>query len=255
VYLAFNGGSPVIGTGPSWAAGTSGSIAAGSCARGTGAGGAALVRTQGIWTNAAAMSLIYNLGGGNITLAVPANQGIFLGSIFVDGTAGQVSAYRTWGQSRKFGVWNAYNKQPIYLVAGDPTASWSYSTGTWRAANGNSANSLTIFSGLPEDSYDLRYNTMTEISNQTMVTATGQVGLGFNSTTSPTGGSPQGSIAQITGTGADYVLIVPAVAQYFALPALGINVITALEITPSLGAGVHYFGSQSFMNLSAQWRG
>ena len=96
IFLAYNGGTPVIGTGPSWTGGSGGSVTAGSCARGTGAGGTALTRASGVTvlTNAAQISLIYNTGGGNNTITVPVNQGIYLGSIFIDGTAGQVTCHR-----------------------------------------------------------------------------------------------------------------------------------------------------------------
>jgi len=47
------------------------------------------------------------------------NQGIYLGSIYMDTTPGQVSGHRTYGQARKWGIFNAYNRVPVFLQAGD----------------------------------------------------------------------------------------------------------------------------------------
>jgi putative ABC transport system permease protein len=35
----------------------------------------------------------------------------------MDGTNGQVTCHRSFGQSRKWGLWNAYNRRPLYLKA------------------------------------------------------------------------------------------------------------------------------------------
>src|SRR6185437_6820885 len=111
-----NNGTPTLVLGPSWTA-----VSAGNGARGTGAGTAQLTRLQGIWVNA--VSIIgYN---GLSSFTIPASQCTYVGSVSIDTTAGQVSAFRSYGQNRKFGVWNAYNRQPILLKAGDSTTSWT----------------------------------------------------------------------------------------------------------------------------------
>src|SRR5215471_11541728 len=51
VYCFDNSGTLTLGFSPTWSAGTSGSVTAGSCARGTGAGGTALLKVQGIYVN------------------------------------------------------------------------------------------------------------------------------------------------------------------------------------------------------------
>lgn len=258
VYLAFNSGSPVIGTGPTWAAGTAGSVAAGSCARGTGAGGAALVRTQGLWTNAAAMSLTYNKGAGNIVLAVPANQGIYLGSIFIDAIAGQVSAYVSYGQSRKWGVWNAYNRQPIKMQAGDSTASWTYTTATIRPSNNNTANSLTTFVGLAEEAITNNFSQFVAsgaVTPTTQVLADFQLGVGWNSITAFSGLRGSGGIRVDSGS-IDALLQSTPSSQYINPPALGINVATSLETAVSINnASLTWSGTIANMLLTASYRG
>ena len=156
------------------------------------------------------------------TYTVPALQCTYVGSIFTDATAGQVSAYRTWGQSRKFGVWNAYNRVPIILQAGDPTASWTYGTATIRESNGSTANTLTVFTGLPEEWAALTFNQKLESAGANGVTIS--VGIGLNSTTAYTGtigtiGSPT-SVLSITSVEATYSLA----------PIIGINVINSLKM-------------------------
>lgn len=251
IYAAYNGGVPVIGTGPNWTSGIGGSVTAGSCARGTGAGGAALARVQGVPTNAASMSLIYNTGSGNNTITVAANQGVWLGSIFVDGSAGQVTCHRSYGQSRKWGIWNAYNRAPLYLKAGDSTGTWTYATNTIRASNGNSANSLTTFSGAAEEIYSLGFNQRTQTAGSG-ITNEATTGIGLNSTTAFTGTQGENFIS--LGSGTNVTLKVNNQAQYLSPPLLGINTINALE-NSGLGNTVTFFGGEANMLLNAAWRG
>lgn len=240
-YLAYNGGTPVLGTGPNWTSGSGGSVTAGSCARGTGVGGAALARLQGVWTNTVSMSLIYNTGSGNNTITVPVNQGIYLGSIFVDSAAGQVTCHRSYGQSRKFGIWNAYNRAPIYLKGGDPNASWTYALATPRPSNGNTANSMTVFCGLAEEALDLKFTQFVDNNARQSIT-----GIGWNSTTAFSGLTGQFS------TPGDVIANQPS--AYLTGPSLGINVVTSLENALAVNTIV-YHGTEANMLLSAQWRG
>ncbi len=243
VFLAYNGGTPVIGTGPSWSAGTGGSITAGSCARGTGVGGAALSRLQGVWTNTASMSLIWNTGSGNTTITVAANQGIYLGSIFIDSSAGQVTCHRSYGLSRKFAIWNPYNRTPLYLKTGDTTGSTWAASGSVRAINGNAAISLTAFSGLPEETFDLMYI-------QSLAPSGGGVqgnGIGVNSISGATG-----TIGN-SGNGSGISINTQMIARYLMPPALGIQTITALETGPTSGGT--WRSQEANCLLSAVWRG
>ena len=163
LYIFLLSGVPTLGSSPSWSAGSGGSVAAGSCARGTGAGGTALSRLSGILTNAVSMVMTYGPSGATTT--VGPNLGTYVGSMYIDGTNGQLTTTASYGQNRKCGLWNAYNRVPIVLTAGDGTSSWSYTTATVRASNGapasysgtefnvssgTAANGLVIFSGLAE---------------------------------------------------------------------------------------------------------
>jgi len=224
----------VIGTGPSWAAG-----GGGANSRGSGAGSTQIGRVQGVWVNSVAMNIV----NGATTYAVAAAAGIYLGSIFMDAAAGQVTCHRTYGQSRKWGVFNAYNRMPVYLKAGDTGGSWVYDTNTYRAVNGNSANSLTVFQGLPEEVMEFTGHNSASGSFSNIVA---YAGIGFGSTTTASG--YQGR--NITATQA----LSTSPARYIAPPALGINVITLLEKSIVSAGSCTFSGGEDDNLLTAQWR-
>lgn len=237
-----NNGVPTLVLGPSWT-----TVSAGSGNRGTGAGTAQLTRLQGIWVNA--VQIVGYNGGASYT--IPASQCTYVGSVYIDSSAGQVSAYRTWGQSRKWGIWNAYNRQRIVMQEGDSTASWNY-TGGARAANGNSANSITVFSGLPEEPVSTSYTSLlgATINNSTVQ---GAIGIGYNSTSSISGTQGFGSLTTSSTAGSNSYSITLN-AEFEAAPSIGINVITALENGTGASAAT-WTGGVSHMLLLAKYRG
>lgn len=239
-----NSGVPTLGTGPSWSAGTSGSITAGSCARGTGTGGAALASVQGIPTNAVSMTIRY--GNGTVTATVPANQATYLGSMFVDGSNGQVSCLVGFGQSRKCGIWNAYNRVRTVLLVGDGTASWSgNASGLFRASNGASANLGTVFAGLPYEGVD---NTFVQYVNGASTGAAAcSIGIGLNSTTVASGKTGSFLVQSVSSTGSDLV------ARYTLPPFIGINNIQCLEKDNTNGGTRTFSGTQANMQMTSAW--
>jgi hypothetical protein len=257
IYLAYNSGTPVIGTGPGWnAGGSGGNVTAGSCARSTGAGGAALARFQGFLTNAASMSLIYNTGGGNTTITVPANQGFYLGSIATDGSAGQVSNYIGWNAVaiNKRGLWNFYNRQPLVLEGTDNTSSWTYNTNTIRQSRASASNFVQPLCGWNDEFIYTSFQQYIGGQN-----ANGGIGIGWNSTT-----AFSGTTGNINAGNSSTIANASVRAEYDAPPSLGINRVNALEVI--LGTSVITFtGGQTTsgpnpstligMQLRAQWRG
>ena len=244
VFIFNNNGVATVVTGPTWAAGTSGSVTAGSCARGTGTGGAALARVQGIYTNAVQITA----RNGSTTYTINANLATYVGSIFMDGTNGQVSCYRSYGQSRKWGVWNLYNQQTISFKAGDGTGSWIPS-GTLGPANAATANSLTTFCGLAQSSYELVYRQGVSVTGAASP-STILAGLGVNSTTVASGHTSSFSAARSdAGT---IVNVGELTAEYLAAPSLGINTITALLQLTNSGSAL---GTESRMVLQSTYSG
>jgi hypothetical protein len=255
VFIFNNSGVPTIVSGPSWSAGTGGNITAGSCARGTGAGGAALSRVNGIWTNTVQITG----RNGATTYTINANLATYVGSILIDTVAGILTCHRLYGQSRKWCVWNAYNRDNIIMKAGDSTSSWVYNSGTVRAANGNSANSISTFIGLPEEQVFISevqgiQNVATALTT-TSFGGTATIGAGINSTTAFSGtrgslsGGYQGASAIAVNTSG--TIYADAVLQ----PGIGVNTITALEASAATAVSVTYQGTEPNMLLTAAWRG
>lgn len=248
-----NNGAPVLVSGNAWS-----NSAAGAGARGTGAGTPQLQRVNGFWVNAVSFTA-------SNAAVIPVNQCTYVGSIYTDNTAGQVSAHRTYGQNRKFGVWNAYNRQPIYLKAGDGTANWTgaapaghagltraandtpttFASGVCNVGSGTTCNGLVVFSGLAEEVYDLA-----EVQTADEAAAGGNsfaIGIGYNSATAFSGKKGQYNSAGVA-------IAADMSARFVAPPALGINVIIALELL-SNNANTIVLGTETNMLLSAWWRG
>lgn len=218
--------------GPAWSVST-----AGSGNRGTGAGTAQLTRVNGILVNAVQISAV----NGGSTYTVPAEECTYVGSFFMDGTNGQVSFLSSYGQSRKIGFWNAYNRIPITLQMGDATASWSYSTGTWRESRGQTTNFIAVFSGLAEEQYKLTFD---QLAASGGASGTQAVSFGINSTTTPTG--LQGT--SIVLGSQSIIMHATAILQ----PSLGINNVNALEYGNT--AGSTFYGGSTQMMMTASWR-
>lgn len=241
VFVFMNSGAVTLGTGPAWNTST-----ANLGARGTGAGTTDLNRTVGgFLTNANAMTA----RNGATTYSVNVNCGTYVGSILIDGTNGQISCLPAYGQSRKWGVWNAFNRAPIMLKAGDPTSNWTYGTNTIRPSNNNAANAITIFTGLAEEYFDLKALQQMNLTANTGAQA--RCGIGYNSTNSFSGTSVGGGQASSGGITFNFTT---SSAFYIAPPALGQNVITMNE-TPGEATSKTFFGAESLMLLSAQYRG
>lgn len=248
IYDAFgflNSGVPTLVTGPAW-----NNSAAGTGSRGTGAGTTELTRLGGYLVNNVSMSA----RNGTTTYTVGANLATYLGSIFIDGTAGQVTCHRSYGQSRKWGVWNCFNRQPLILKAGDGTASWSYASGTIRPSNNATANSLTVFQGLAEDAFGIRFNQNSDTNGNPSSTL--RNGIGWNSTTAFSGRQGYAGIHRTSGTGEVWNVRANGCAELLQVPALGINTVTALEqIEQPSGTGPLMLGTENNMVLTARWRG
>lgn len=237
-FVISDNGTVRLVTGPAWNTAT-----AGAGARGTGSNTTELTRSVGgLLTNANSMTARY----GSTTLTVEANKGTYVGSLFMDGTNGQITCHRSYGQSRKWGVWNAYSRKPITLKAGDSTSTWS-ATSDMRAANGSSANSISLFAGLAEERFDCRYiQRMSGASSGTAASA--QNGIGFNSTTTASGKKGNYSLNNASASTAS-----DAVASYIVAPSLGMNVVTALEA--GISGTVTLSGTETNMLLIADWMG
>lgn len=244
VFLYNSTAGVLIGTGPAW-----NNSGAGTGSRGTGAGTTQLARLQGTLTNAVQITLT----NGSTTFVCPVNQGIYLGSLLIDGTAGQITCHRSFGQSRKFGVWNYYNRLPITLKAGTNTSSWTYSSTSVRHVANSSQNELKVFSGAADQQYRTRYLQFQYADENNAFDY--QNGIGWNSSAAYSGTlasyKHENNGTNNVGTG----LI--NTAQYLAAPSLGMQQVFALENMVTAGATTDMLlkGTESYMTLSAEWNG
>lgn len=244
VYAWDDDGTQRLVTSVAWNTST-----AGAGARGTGTGTAELVRVQGLLTNAVSQTV---RNGAN-TFTMDANEGLYLGSILIDGSAGQVTCHRAYGQSRKFGVWNAYNRRPIMLRAGDTTATWNYQTATTRPSNNDSNNAIAAFAGLPEEQVDASF---LQFIHHAVVSGTSalRIGIGLNSTTTFGGTQAEGNLGYGSGTGT-ITMKGSIEARLIAGPGLGLNMIQALENGLGSAGNPTMHGGEEDMLLAARWMG
>ena len=236
VFVWLESGTVTIGTGPAWNSST-----AGSSSRGSGASTTELEYTNGLLTNAQDITT----RNGATTYSVTANLATYVGTILIDGSAGQVSCLLAYGQNRIWGVWNAYNRVPIIMKAGDSTASWSYSTATTRASNNSSSNRISVLCGLAEEFIEADF-----LQNISRATNAGPdyCGVGWNSTTTASGIL---GARYHTSTTNDPGL---AHGRYVNPPALGRNNVTSLE-RASGSATATWLGGEDDMLLTVRYRG
>jgi len=245
-FIINDSGTIRIVTGPTWAV-----VTPGSGSRSTGAGTTELTRLNGIWVNAAALATARN---GATTYAVSANQGTYVGSLSIDGTNGQVTCHTAYGQSRKWGVWNAYNRVPIVLRAGDTTASWTSAPASWRQSRADTTNFCMAFCGLPEEIVDSNFQQYVNISMGNS-TNEAMIGIGVNSTTSPSG--IVGAALQNDNISGSFQPSFMLRAEATLLPSLGLNQFNMTEQVPQgTTTNASYIGvGESRMRLALRWRG
>lgn len=252
VFAFSNSGVLTLVTGPAWS-----NSASATGARGTGAGTTQLSRINGYWTNTVAITG----RNGSSTYSVSANLGTYLGSVLIDGTAGQVTCNRAWVAGARWGVWNAYNRQPVYVKGGDATATWTYnSTFVARPSNNSASNGVKVFCGLAEEPTQVtfqQYLTTTTNAAQTSSDVQPVISIGWNSTSSASG--TVGTVGGTISVGASTVALGTrgnALASYNAPPVLGMVDVYPLEAGATSTNGAMVFsGTEQYMALCARWRG
>lgn len=97
------------------------------------------------WTDATTRATAITLQDG-IYVKSGATTRRYLGTIRITGTTGQ-----TEDSAAKRFVWNMYNRMSRRSFVSDTTDTWTYSTFTWRQANGSTSNEVAFIRGLDED--------------------------------------------------------------------------------------------------------
>jgi hypothetical protein len=242
VFAFLDGSTLRIGTGPAWS-----NSGAGTSTRGTGSGTTELERVNGLWVNKVPITA----RNGTSTYNVDAQKATYLGSILIDNVAGQISLHRSFGQNRRWAVWNAYNRVPIILKGGDSSVSWTYGSATVRPSRNDASNKLIVVIGLMEETVDCEFKQ----NVQSQVNATSvdiQIGIGINSTTSFSGSFGR----HIRSNDATSTVHGNTITARHALSTLvGRNEINALESNSSTGGTGTFYGGEGNMLLSARYRG
>lgn len=176
------------------------------------------------WTNDTTRATALTLQNG-VLVKSGATTRRYVGSIRTTSVSGQLE------DSKKYrGVWNYYNRVGKSLRANDATASWTYATPTWRAANSNTTLGTArvgLVVGVSEDSVNATYQSA-GISGGG---AEGMMGIGINSTTTDSSTS-SGASGQTSVTSSQ--------ADYDDFLAIGFNYIQALEY--ATGATMTFYG-------------
>jgi len=256
VFVFLNSGVVTIATGPAWTTSTPG-----SGARGSGAGTTQINRFSGINVNT---NLITLKNGASTFSNIPAQQATYVGTIWIDHTAAQITFNRNFGQNRKWGCWNMYNRVPLYLKAGDGTASWTYGTNTLRSSNnvptsfvannyntgsGTSVNGLAVLAGLAEDNYLFEFTQKSSSQGAGAPTNAARQAIGINSTTTASGKVGSSDPVNVTGGAAGAM---DALGRFFTGPLLGVTAVQSLEASVTTTT---FYGTEANMLLSALWRG
>ena len=204
----------------------------------TGAGNASIVQKNGLWVNNAAISASDSFN--NTTgIAIPQNQGTYLGSFYTTANGQSAMACRpaagSGGDNNFLGLYNAYNRVRTLAVSRDSTSSWTYTGTTWRAADNSTSNRITFVDGLQESYISADYTVSMTTSSGGVST---QIGVNLDSTSATPGGSTPyttlGSPAPTTGSDIFY-------------PQLGLHYVQAMEL--SSGSTATYLGSAFGMAL------
>lgn len=129
-------------------------------------------------------------------------------------------------------IWNYYNRVPRELKRLETTASWTYTTATFREANASTANQIGVVVGLAETAMSLSIRALVSNSGGGAVHAT--VGIGVDSTTTILAPS----------------LVMTDLAANLFQPLTG-----TMVTTPPLGLHVYSWNEYSVASATTTWYG
>jgi hypothetical protein len=227
LFVWSDSGTIRLTRGPAWSSDT---------ARGSGAGTTELDFVLGVYVNKVA-----------ITNGPSAGYGTYVGTIRTDGSAQanwQPGGAASGGTAALLNVWNAYNRVDVTAAVYDSTASWNYTTATWRSADNSAGNRVSWVQGLQEDPVSAEY-ICTFYNITAAVTALTGVNLDSTSAT------PGGTIGYaFSGAGGD---VKEPIARN-ATQSLGFHYFQAMEISTASGTSTWY-GKGAGLDANAQLSG
>ncbi len=204
LFAVNDAGTVRLVTGPAWSSDTS---------RGAGAGTTELEVNDGLLLNKVTIVARYGSGSGD-TLSVAAGRATYLGSFraVANGQATDSAANRL--------LFNAYNQTGRSLLVYEATASWNYSTNTWRQANNSLSNQVSVLAGLAGMMVNL--SGMVYAFNSTASARQVSMAIGVDSTTVP-------AALSLIGSAGVVALFASFGCSYSGYPGLGYHTLTWLE--------------------------
>ena len=233
-FLYWTGSAVSFGTGPAW---TAGAVAGSDLVRGTGAGSTEIQWINGIPTNKNSITLRIGANSGD-TVVVAANQATCIGSFraTADGQA-------TDSKTRRL-VSNAFNvvDRRINEVP-DASYTWTYTSSTWRAANGNAATKAEVlhcFEGNPVR-FHLKCSSATTAGSFPVV----RIGVSLD------GANPtlDAAIPYFAGTGYQNI----AIAFYDGYPGIGFHTFAPYEAAAGDGNTQNFVGETVPRMIGTVW--
>lgn len=203
------------------------------------AGTAALERTA--WTNGTTRATALTLQDG-VLVKTGATTRRYVGTYLTTSAVGETEDSVT-----KRYVWNYYHRAPKTLRVADATASWVYSTATYRQANAAAGNQVAIVNGFLDGLIELDafHQFANDNANVEVMTA-----IGENSTSAATAGT-MGQSAYSTVV--NIKVNVSAVLKKF--PAVGYSYYAWLEKATATGTTTFYGASGAHIGgLLGTWR-
>ena len=214
------------GGGGGWASDTAGS----NTARGTGYSQLDTTSRPYV-TNKNSIAHCFNAA--NDYGSVNANQATYLGTIYATANGQTGMAFKpaaaSGGNNSFLGVYNAYNRVPVYSMSQDSTGTWTYGTNTWRSADGSASNRISWVDGLQQSAVLASYTDSAQSAT-----------IGWGSCLDATNCTPK---AVSPTNGAQNV---PGVANEQYFPQMGLHFIQAVEVAL---AGTGTFNGAPYQSL------
>jgi hypothetical protein len=181
------------------------------------------LRAPVAWTNGTTRATALVLQDG-VLVKTGATTDRYLGTFYTTSTT------TTEDSAAKRYVWNYYNRVPRVLQRLETAATWTYTTGVTRQANGNTANQVAVVIGWAESLVAL---TIQSMASNTSTGVAILVGIGIDSTTTmaSSGGTLTVSIANGFG---------PLIATLHTLPTVGMHFYSWNEFSVATGTTTFY---------------
>lgn len=213
--------------------------------------GRRLTKYDGIWVNDAALSGNARIDASTL-VSVSQYEATFLGVVLVDAVDGQLTCHTEYGPSRRWAVWNAYNRRKIELRAGLRSTTYSYnlSSRIWTPCEASSTFGLTYVCGLAEE--QVHAELARPVFQDAQVGNTSYCGsIGVDSITTPSGSEFStnfDSTGQAVGT--------QGTAKLNLRPFAGKRTLTGLErLSSSIAGTVSLFTDARNTGLEASLMG